>query len=330
VPTPLSVLGLDIGGANLKAAHTSGVALSLPFALWRAPHELPHQLAHVIAAMPAHDALAVTMTGELCDCFESKTQGVHAILNGVQHVASGPTYFWSLIGRFVDLPTARDQPLTVASANWLALAHLAAQYNREAPGLMIDIGSTTTDIVYLDDGLPQPRASTDRARLAAGELVYTGLRRTPVCSVLGMEVAAELFATMLDVHIVLGLADERAADTDSADGRPFTRGHCHARLARMQCADANEVTDQEIRTLARHAVQRQLQHLGAAVDRVLRDRPSPRQVVISGSGEGLARQICASHPRLTGCRVVPLLKDDKLSEAAAAYAVAVLAQEQLR
>ena len=32
-----SVLGLDIGGANLKAAHTNGAARSRPFALWKNP-----------------------------------------------------------------------------------------------------------------------------------------------------------------------------------------------------------------------------------------------------------------------------------------------------
>ena len=78
------VLGLDVGGANLKAAHTDGAALSRPFALWKDPGGLAGALRGLIAEMAAADLLAVTMTGELCDCFESKRQGVLAILDAVE------------------------------------------------------------------------------------------------------------------------------------------------------------------------------------------------------------------------------------------------------
>ncbi|HMF14333.1 MAG TPA: hypothetical protein VKE94_18580, partial [Gemmataceae bacterium] len=74
------VLGLDIGGANLKAAHSDGTAQSTAFALWKTPERLADQLRQLIASMPTHDMVALTMTGELCDCYESKRQGVHAIL----------------------------------------------------------------------------------------------------------------------------------------------------------------------------------------------------------------------------------------------------------
>ena len=81
------VLGLDVGGANLKAAHTDGAALSRPFALWKDPGGLAGALRGLIAEMAAADLLAVTMTGELCDCFESKRQGVLAILDAVEEAA---------------------------------------------------------------------------------------------------------------------------------------------------------------------------------------------------------------------------------------------------
>src|SRR5581483_10934353 len=44
------VLGLDIGGANLKAAHSTGQAASVPFALWRDPERLADQLHLLIAS----------------------------------------------------------------------------------------------------------------------------------------------------------------------------------------------------------------------------------------------------------------------------------------
>src|SRR5437870_5322249 len=117
------VVGLDIGGANLKAAHTSGSARAVPFALWKSPQLLPEVLAMLLADFPTSDVLAVTMTGELCDCFASKREGVRAILDAVAGVAEHRRVrVWTNQERFVDLAYAREVPLPVASANWLALA----------------------------------------------------------------------------------------------------------------------------------------------------------------------------------------------------------------
>src|SRR4051794_1172212 len=63
-----TILGLDIGGANLKAATADKRAVSVPFPLWKQPDKLPAALAELVAKFPEAEELAVTMTGELCDC----------------------------------------------------------------------------------------------------------------------------------------------------------------------------------------------------------------------------------------------------------------------
>src|SRR5205823_3022412 len=132
--------------------------------------------------------LAVTMTGELCDCFESKRQGVQAILAAVETVAvPGVIEIWRSDGRFVNLEGARADPLSVAAANWLALATFAGRWAPQGAALVIDIGSTTTDVVPLWDGHPIPRGRSDPERLRCRELIYMGVRRTPVCALLGAE-----------------------------------------------------------------------------------------------------------------------------------------------
>src|SRR5438046_1175169 len=73
----MSVLGLDIGGANLKAVHADGSARTVRFPLWKQPADLPAALSALLASMPHSTRLAVTMTGELCDCFATKREGVH-------------------------------------------------------------------------------------------------------------------------------------------------------------------------------------------------------------------------------------------------------------
>src|SRR5436309_2230449 len=153
----MDVLGLDIGGANLKAAHSCGAARVKPFELWRQRAALPGALHALIDGLPPWDRLAVTMTGELCDCFETKREGVGAILDAAEKVADGkPVQVWLTDGRFVDLAEARRTPLLAAASNWLALATFAGRYALRGPAVLIDIGSTTTDIVPLLDGRPVP------------------------------------------------------------------------------------------------------------------------------------------------------------------------------
>ena len=323
----MTILGLDIGGANLKAAHTSGVARTVPFALWKHPEGLTAELVRLRAAMPAHDLLAVTMTGELCDCFPNRRAGVQAILqSALAAFGSIPVRVWSTQGRFVSPTEAAAKPLSVAAANWLALAHLVAQHFADERVLLIDTGSTTTDIVYLNRGVPEPRCLTDADRMASGEMVYTGLRRTPICAVLGMEVAAEFFATMLDAYVMLGLLPENPDDRDTADGRPMTCTYAHVRLARMRCADAETFSEEEAKRLAAGAWSTQRTFIIEACGRVLSDRPELERIVVSGSGEVVGRTV-AEQMRKPATSLANQL-GRALSEAACAYAVAMLAQPE--
>src|SRR5262245_9426611 len=98
----MSWLGLDIGGANLKAADGSGWARSVPFALWREPESLASQLNALFDDSPPATRLAVTMTGELCDCFPNKAEGVRRILAAVGQASVGrEVWVYQVDGRFV-------------------------------------------------------------------------------------------------------------------------------------------------------------------------------------------------------------------------------------
>src|SRR5207248_885359 len=248
---PPTILGLDVGGANLKAATPDKRAVSVPFALWKQPDRLPAALAGLVGRFPDADELAVTMTGELCDCFETKREGVNAILNAVLNVSrSRPIHVWSTDGVFVDTEEARRHHLKVASANWHALATLAGQYVPKGRAILLDVGSTTTDIIPILDGVPIPEGKTDYDRIFSRELLYTGVRRTPVCAILGWNGAAELFATTLDVYLTLGMIPENPTDTDTADGRPATKANARTRLSRMFCGDPETVPGENVVSLA--------------------------------------------------------------------------------
>ena len=325
------VIGLDVGGANLKAANTEGEARSQPFELWKNPDGLGAALRRLMEGWRWPEQFAVTMTGELCDCFETKREGVAAILDAVQGVAGAtPVRVWTNQGRFVDLLAAKADAPPCAAANWLALATFAGRFAPLGRGLLFDIGSTTSDLVALDAGRPAPRGRTDTERLRSHELVYTGVRRTPLCAVLGAEVAAEWFATTRDVYLLLGQLPEDAADCNTADGRPATRSMACARIARMKCADAETTTWAELKKLAERVLLRQCYLLGLALAEVVEKLPDPpKTVIVSGEGEFLAQLVVKQEAALHPCQVLSLGKQlgPEISRAACAYAVAMLAAE---
>lgn len=333
------VLGLDIGGANLKAATADKRAVSVPFALWREPDALPRKLAELVGRFPDATEFAVTMTGELCDCYETKRQGVTAIVNAAVGAArSHPVRVWGTGGRFLSPDAAKAEPLTVAAANWHALATFVGGYASRGTALLVDIGSTTTDIIPILDGDPWTHGKTDPDRLRSRELVYTGVRRTPVCAVLRAgEIAAELFATTLDAYLLLGHTPENPDDRDTADGRPATKPFAHARLSRMLGGDpeltpaddtlrlATRVLDSQ-ENLITNAVRAQIDRLPGLQESSLGFN---RIAVVSGSGEFLARRVLDPfRGRFSDFISITERHGPALATCAPAYALAVLATER--
>jgi hypothetical protein len=278
------------------------------------------------------------MTGELCDCFHTKAEGVRSILAAVRHAAAARDVRVYLTGGgFASLERAPESPQMAAASNWRALAEYVVRYTERQPGLLIDIGSTTTDIVPLVDGRAQPLGLTDTDRLIAGELVYTGVGRTPVCAVTrslpwhgkDCPVAAELFATTADVYVLLGDLHEHPNVVSTADGRPLTAEFARDRLARMICADGTALTYDDARKVAEFVRDTQLTQLRTAAEQVMNlITAPPRCVVMSGTGEFLARHLV--NDLLPSCRAISLADrlGKQVSACAPAHALAVLAAEE--
>ena len=326
-----TVLGLDIGGANLKAATAAQRAVSMPFALWKQPDALPAALASLAAQFPGIDEFAVTMTGELCDCYATKREGVNRILDAVEFAAAGrPVRIWGTGGNWLSVAEARIRTLEVAASNWHALATFAGRFAPTGAGLLIDIGSTTTDIIRLKQGRPIIDGRTDFDRLGSGELVYVGVKRTPIMALGLPNLCAEYFADVRDIHIVIDRAPEEDAATDTADGRPATRACSMARLARMLGGDMETLGETEIANFANRSFQRLTAIIANAVWNAfqrLREDGLPT-VIMAGSGDWILRDVIPELPNA----IISLAAElgPEISACAPAYAVAVLASEMPR
>jgi probable H4MPT-linked C1 transfer pathway protein len=335
-----SWIALDVGGANIKAAHTSGAARTLPFELWKRPDELGRVLAALGSTFPQSERVALTMTAELSDCYPTKAIGVNAVLDAVTDAfPNRPISVWGVDCRFHEVSAIREQPALAAAANWLALATLAARIVPHGEGLLIDVGTTTTDLIPLRGGRAVARGLTDTRRLQTGELVYAGVRRTPVFALatelpyhgVPTGLAAELFASTLDVYVTLGEIEPDPKDLSTADGRPATIEAARDRLARMVGADRDSFTAADATAFARGADEVLLGRLLAAAERACRAvEVRPRGAVVSGSGTFLARRLAR---RLVERDEDVLSLADAwgpvASSAGCAHALVILASEQL-
>lgn len=305
--TQTAILGWDIGGAHVKAAllNSNGTVervLQRPCPLWKGLTYLQQAIDEVLSALPVQPLRhAVTMTGELVDCFASREHGVMAILQTMRaQLADAQIDIFAGTKGF--LPASHIQiseVMAIASANWIASAQLSAK--RQAHALFVDIGSTTTDILLIENHRLQAQGLTDYERLVSGELVYTGIVRTAVMAVAqraifngkDMGLMAEYFATMADVYRLTGDLQERHDQTDTADGAEKTPKASAVRLSRMTGYEFKVEDWQLWQAFAQTLKQQQLTQIKqACVQQLQRSRrPGHSCLVGAGVGRFLAKQI---------------------------------------
>jgi len=334
-------IGWDIGGVNTKVARIeSGTVLharSHPYEIQRDPLALApllRSLANAVGA-PADDHHAVTMTAELSQMFRTKREGVAFVLDAVTKAfPSANLHVFTVDGRFVSPADALSAPLAVAASNWAATASIVALDHPNA--LLIDIGTTTTDIIPIVHGRVAALGTTDPARLASGELVYTGALRTPVEAITQhvpfgaslAAVSAESFALVGDVHVWRGDLAPDDYSVTAPDGRPASRDYAGERIARVVCADREMLDDQEISAIADAVADAQVAHICRAVARVRERHQMLRTAVVTGLGSFIATRAA----RRAGLSVIHL--GDALgadgARCAPAAAVALLLERHQR
>ena len=296
-----NIVGIDVGGANLKLAAPNNAVISKPFPLWRRPDDLGKELKTLLTEHFAscHN-VALTITGELADCYRTRAEGVRRIVQ--QTIAATPSsavFVYAVGGTWLEPTKLAGNELMAAASNWHCQAAWVAKrfYPQAANALLVDIGSTTVDIVPLTMGKVNTAARTDRDRLQSGQLVYTGYERTPVSAIVSNVLVdgeccptmAERFADSADAYIVLGQMQEDISDSDTADGRPKTVQNSQSRLARMVGEDTETLEPSCIEAIAEQVAEAQSNQIVAAATNnlPLNNKPNRLDIMFTGHGSGL-------------------------------------------
>jgi (4-(4-[2-(gamma-L-glutamylamino)ethyl]phenoxymethyl)furan-2-yl)methanamine synthase len=298
------VVGWDIGGAHLKAARAENgrivAAVQVAAPLRLGLERLTQSFAEIKAQIGQADRHAITMTGELADTFVSRAEGVGSLTDvAVRELASGDVLVYAGRAGFVVPEEATRHVGDVASANWFASASVVGKTCGSA--LFMDMGSTTTDIVPVVDGVVAARGYSDAERLASGELVYTGLVRSFLMASAERApfagnwttLVGENFATMADVHRILGTLADGADQMATADGRPKTPAASRARLARMVGSDAGDADGQAWAVLAQWFAESQIRAVcdGAMLVLSQGTLPPDAPIVLAGAGSAVLREV---------------------------------------
>jgi len=292
-----SVVGWDIGGVHLKAARADNgrivEALQIASPLRSGLEPLIRAFAQAKAELGGVERHVVTMTGELADTFSSRPEGVERLaMLAARELAGAAVSIYAGPAGYVSPERARAHAGEIASANWHACAALVARHRRNA--LFLDMGSTTTDVVPVIGGEIAARGYTDVQRLAAGELVYTGLVRGFVMATadrapfngIWTPLINENFANMADVHRILGALPADADQMATADGREKTPAASRARLARMIGADAADADSASWLALARWFAEMQMRAIVDAVMLASSHCEPPPDAPMVGAGVG--------------------------------------------
>lgn len=349
-------LGLDIGGANLKLAHSRTEvpwSRSVPFAMWKESASLASTLARAIDDSPEFHGVAVTMTGELADCFATRAEGVACILDQVTRLFPAPVVcVYCVDGKFRSPSQAARDPWMAAASNWHALASWSRRLlpkpkskEEESTGVLVDIGSTTIDVIGMSSSRLLTGSKTDSDRLKRRELIYTGVERSNLCGLLRSvplhgkvcPVMNEQFATTRDAYLWLGYFEDDSQDNQTADGKPATRHCARYRIARLVGEDGSTLADSDIDGIAQSVMTKQVRLLRRSLEKVLRRNQEwgkEPSMICAGHGGFLLREaledgVVASRFGLGQQIWLSDKLGEGLSRCAPAFAVAQLASEQV-
>lgn len=308
MPEDRTIVGWDVGGAHVKAALLRDGRLEdvrqWPCALWQGLHLLDAVIDDAWARWPqARDAgeahHAVTLTGEMVDLFEHREAGVVQLTRHLAHRLGPRLRLFCCSGEWLDDGEAAGRWAELASANWAATARLVAALVGTAT--LVDIGSTTTDIVPLAGGDLRSAVGTDAERLQSGELVYHGVVRTPLCALTQRirfrgtqyNVMNEWFATTADAYRLTGELDPAHDQHPAADGGGKDAAGSSRRIARMIGHDARDGSLAGWREFAREWRGHQIALLRTELRRVEGRSPGAEAgpLIAAGCGHFLVRTL---------------------------------------
>lgn len=322
----MKIAGFDIGGANTdlaiidyinKKQCLENIKVDFEYLpMWSKNDQLEDCLIKLLGdSFDEIEAVGISMTAELVDAYETKSEGVKDIAKKVENVFDVPVAYVGLNG-MMSLEEVFKNPLNVAAANWIATSQIAGTIEENC--ILVDIGSTTTDIIPIKNGVECAKGRSDFERLSTGELVYSGTLRTNLASLVDKvplndniyRVASELFAISADVHNILGNIHLDDFSCATPDGAGKSKEESMRRISRVLCADLDSLSSKEVIEIAEYIYSEQVRKTAEAIREVSK-RNDIEKVVSTGLGRDVIANKAAELAGLTYINMDNFLTTDE-------------------
>ena len=249
-------IGWDIGGANTKiCVFDSNFNIirvdCININIWNNFKEL-NNLFDKISKVYSLDIIFnyITITAESCDNFRDRKTGILKILKSCNTFILGQKLFYTNQDRYIDFDSAKNNPEILYSTNWM----LTSKFVNKSKNihLIVDIGSTTTDLIYKNIDVKEN--INDHLRLMNNSLLYLGVIRTPLPMLLNevsyfskyIPLINEVFSTTGDIFNLTNDINFEKLNYFGADKLQYSKENSYKRLARSIGLDFQKEMQNEI------------------------------------------------------------------------------------
>lgn len=276
------ILGLDVGGANTKAALVNfknseiidTISYLEYFPFWeKTLDDILGMFERILKRFSKEKTItskdityiSITITAELSDAFQTKREGISTILSALEQIfEKDKMFFINNECKFLNFYQVKTNQLSIAAANWVSTALFLGNFLPEC--ILIDGGSTTIDVIPILNSIPVTKGKDDLTRIINHELIYTGGLRATIPSITHfvpykeklVRISFERFALISDIHRILNNITEKEYINDTADNRSKSLNDCYARLSRIICMDIETISKEDLDIIAKYIYEKQI------------------------------------------------------------------------
>jgi probable H4MPT-linked C1 transfer pathway protein len=268
------LLGVDIGQMNIKITSLEMVecprirSVSFPFS------EIGEMVEKLVFFVPHPDLVIITQT--MCasrNFFSSLKEGTHYIVDLTERLFGEKVRYPALSYKLYMPEEAKKHYLDVACRNWIATCYLTSYLNLFEDGLVVDCGTSSTDIVPVLNSAPVTIDNNDQGytRLKTGELFWSGLYFTRVQSISPtivldgeeFQVKPTSKCMIFDAFVVSGTVPPES------DIVKISFESCVERILDAIAADKELLTVNDARKIAQFFIEKQRKRTEITIEKVL-------------------------------------------------------------
>ncbi|MFW5961653.1 MAG: hydantoinase/oxoprolinase family protein [bacterium] len=335
----ITAVGWDIGGANIKASRIvynknqqkieEIKSISRYFPMWDNSRDPLPLIKEMNQELNSADFFGITMTAELADRFQNKTDGINVVINlFADNFKKEELYFYNNQAEALSLNNLKNIE-SLAAANWAVSAAFVSEFC--ADFILFDMGSTSTDLIPVVDSKIKAAGRTDLERLNSGELFYWGYLRSNLAFLIDklpyqgkmIDILNEYFASSADLHLLKGLISQAEYTVPAADGGSRDKKGAARRISRLLSLDLNTIKMEELNLIVEYIYQLELSKIFAKLLQVYsRVDPGFKLPVLANHGAYKYAADLRSKKNIQILNLeseIGLLKNNILSTTAAAY-----------